>query len=275
MFDPASSSPSFMVCKTVGDIAYRSTDNVFDLSGDFPQSGRLATASPIKMTACPKVCNVYQDLTDNNRLLNEVLDRNSCPDLVMNLAQNIVANRIPVTNRRLNDFINRYVVKPGAPSYSSIGDSNILTTTPMKTPVVNATLPQRPQASKEQTTFAVQQPTNTTINNVPTPVTAAKKEKYQLSSGDEHFDNPTQEYFDNSSQGINSQQEHYRQQQNTPQTAPQAPLTVASLQQACKRCNKRSKALMVLVCIIFALILICCFLSSEEEKIPIPQQLFF
>jgi hypothetical protein len=227
MFDPASSSPSFMVCKTEGDVAYRQSSMLFDNAGDFPQSGMIYTASPIKMTSCPKTCNVYTDLTDNNRLLNEVLNRGSCPDLVMNLAQNIVSNQVPYTNKRLKDFISRYIIQPGqrlTPGFSSIGDSNLLTTTNIKTPAVNAVLP-KTQPS------AVPQPVNTTKFVQPTSPTALKTEKYE----------PSDEFFDYVGE----------------------PIKAKTSSSVCQDCNKRSKRLTITALIILSLILLTCYLSRK------------
>jgi hypothetical protein len=144
MFDPVSgTSPSAMVCKTFGDVPYRESYMQYSEDGAFNQFGLLSTASPIKMTSCPKQCNVYTNLTDSNRLLNIVLDRGACPDLVMNLAQNIVANKVQYTNRRLAEFINRYIIKSGyelTPGFSSLGQSNLLTVDNVKVPAVDPRL---------------------------------------------------------------------------------------------------------------------------------------
>jgi len=194
MFDPASSTPSFMVCKPVGEVAFRQSNAQYDVRGDFPQAGTLTTTSPILMKSCPKTCNLYTNLNDNNRLLNEVLDRGSCQDLVMNLAQNVVANKVPNSNRRLQEFIRRYVIQPGTkltPGFASIGDSNLLTTSNVKTPSQDSTLKQQPVA------LVAPVPNNTTRFVKPTTPTEPRLENYgedEEHFGDEYFDDA--EYFE-------------------------------------------------------------------------------
>ena len=99
-----------VVCKSVGDTVYRDQTQLYNISTDFSQSEGLNTTAPLKVAACPKTCDLTNNLDNTNRILNECLDRGVCQPEMMNLAENIVKNKIPVQNQRLQQFINQYIV---------------------------------------------------------------------------------------------------------------------------------------------------------------------
>jgi len=145
MFNPMSSS-SVEVCQTQGDLVFRTSEKRFNLSTDFPQSGQLKTAEPIRFTKCPKICNLItaDKLTDANVPLNIALDQGIAQDLIENLVENIVSQKLQhlVTNQRLKNFMKLYVqdgsVKVG---FASVGSGPYVTDRPVATPAVNPFIP--------------------------------------------------------------------------------------------------------------------------------------
>jgi len=120
MFDPTSNN-SAQVCRTQGDLVYRSSEKVSALDTLYPQTGKLQTASPLRFTKCPKICDIFdpEKLSDRNVPLNLALDRGICMDIIQNLIENLVTAQKTdvVTNQRLLRLMNAYVqngqVKPG------------------------------------------------------------------------------------------------------------------------------------------------------------------
>jgi hypothetical protein len=147
MYNPMSSS-SAVVCQTMGDVVFRAggENAVTAISTDFPQSGRLQTSEPVRITSCPKVCNVFSAelLSDKNIPLNIALDKGIAMDLVQNLVENIVSSRQQalVTNGRLLDFMNKYVmdgsVKPG---FSNLGAGPYVSSRALSVPAVSVSIP--------------------------------------------------------------------------------------------------------------------------------------
>ena len=147
-FNPTAPN-SAQVCTIEGDVVYRDSTKLFNLDTNYNWSGRLNTAEPIKFTGCKKTCDSMKNITEDDRVLNECLDRGVCGEVVANLAQNIVANGVQFQNSRLQDFIQKYVMgsKPGAavgvisPGASSLGASNTVTNRPVAVPAVNPFIP--------------------------------------------------------------------------------------------------------------------------------------
>ena len=143
MFNPVSPY-STMICKTQGDSAVRSNSDLYNLNTNFPWENKLDTVAPIKIEKCPKVCDVITtEITDSDFILNECLDRGIASDVLMNIAQNIVSNNIKCTNSRMNNFINRYIIsiKNPNPDTARLVNTNLLTTSNVRTPNVNTVLP--------------------------------------------------------------------------------------------------------------------------------------
>ena len=99
-----------VVCKSVGETVYRDQNQLYNISTDFSQSEGLNTTAPLKVTSCPKTCDLTQSIDNSNRILNECLDRGVCQPEMMNLAENIVKNKVVNNNQRLAQFINQYIV---------------------------------------------------------------------------------------------------------------------------------------------------------------------
>ena len=140
-FDPTSNG-SYSVCSDAGDMVFRSSNKVQAIDTDFPQSGKLNIAEPIKITQCPKVCNMFnqKNLSNDNIALNYALDAGIAMDLITNLIDNIVSagKQGIVTNDRLKKLMGSYVmdgsVKPG---FSTIGYGPLRTTQFSATPAVD------------------------------------------------------------------------------------------------------------------------------------------
>jgi hypothetical protein len=144
-FDPTSSS-SFSVCKTMGDVVFRSSGKLEANNTDFNQSGRLQTAEPIKIGQCPKVCDLLSaaNLTDDNKALNIALDNGIAMDLVQNLVENIISAGMQdqVTNSRLKDFMSKFIQDGGVkPGLYTLGKGPGMSGRPIATPAVNPYLP--------------------------------------------------------------------------------------------------------------------------------------
>jgi hypothetical protein len=132
---------SAQVCETVGNVVYRDSSKLYDLSGNVVYLGRLETPSPLKIADCPKVCDVFDlaKLTDDNFILNECLDMGVGLEIIQNLAQNLVSNQVPIANTRLQTYINQYMqngtVKPG---FASVGsNAPVISTIPTLNPALN------------------------------------------------------------------------------------------------------------------------------------------
>jgi len=102
-----------VVCKSVGETIYRDQNQLYNISTDFSQSEGLNTTAPLKATSCPKVCDVIQQgsLDNKDRVLNECLDRGVCQGQMMKLAQTLAQNNVPIQNDRLKQFMNQYIVE--------------------------------------------------------------------------------------------------------------------------------------------------------------------
>jgi hypothetical protein len=143
-FNPTSSS-SVSVCMDQGDLVYRQSEKVQAVDTLFPQTGKLSTTEPLRITKCPKVCNLFNEksLSNDNVALNIALDKGIAMDLIENLVDNLVAanQQSLVTNDRLKDFMSKYLmngsVKPG---YANLGASPYRTTRPIAVPAVNPSL---------------------------------------------------------------------------------------------------------------------------------------
>lgn len=134
------SSDSELTCQTNGDQVYRDDYTQFNIDTQF---NSLSIPSPIKIAPCPKVCDSITDnnVSENNNILNECLDRGIAFDVLINIAQNAISSNIKVTNRRFKKFIKKFVIMPGnslIPGYSSLGASPMLTTLNINTPAVDA-----------------------------------------------------------------------------------------------------------------------------------------
>ena len=145
MFDPTSDN-SAQVCMTQGDLVYRQSEKVSALDTLYPQSGQLTTASPIRFTKCPKMCDQFDEesLSDRNIPLNIALDRGIAMDLIQNLVENLVSagKTNMVTNSRLLRFMQSYVqdgsVKPGL---YQLGAGPYVSAKPVATPAVVPYIP--------------------------------------------------------------------------------------------------------------------------------------
>ena len=101
-----------IVCKEVGELIYRDKNQFYNISTDFTNTKGLDTTAPLKTASCPKVCDVLNlsSLDDTDRVLNECLQRGTCQTVMMDLAQRVKKNNVNVTNKRLLEFINQYIV---------------------------------------------------------------------------------------------------------------------------------------------------------------------
>lgn len=135
------------VCKTMGSVVYRDSNKLYNIDTNYMWSNVLTAPSPIKFKGCKKVCDVFSlsDLTEDDRILNECLDRGVGLDIIQNLAENLVSNNVPIRNSRLKAFIDRFVINKNSdqptPGFSSLGQAPIITNIPIATPAVNPYLP--------------------------------------------------------------------------------------------------------------------------------------
>ena len=139
-FNPTAPN-SAQVCQTLGDVVYRDSSKQYNIDTNFNWSGRLNTAEPIKFTSCKKTCDVFpaQGITDDDRVVNECLDRGIGMDIISNLAQNLVSKAVQVQNKRLKQYIDYYVIGQKSfpnltPGFSSLGASGVVTTQPIAIP---------------------------------------------------------------------------------------------------------------------------------------------
>jgi hypothetical protein len=72
--------------------------------------GKIET-SPLKVSKCEKRCDILNlaNFGDDDRVLNECLDRGSCQEVMMNLAENLAINNINIENKRMKKFIDGYI----------------------------------------------------------------------------------------------------------------------------------------------------------------------
>ena len=149
MFNPVSPY-STMICKTQGDSVVRSNSDLYNLNTNFPWENKLDTVAPIKIQKCPKVCDtIATEITDDDFILNECLDRGIALETLMNIAQNIVSKGVKCTNTRMNNFIQRYIISIGYPNpdTAKLESTNVLTTSNVRMPNVDPMLPKNKSLS--------------------------------------------------------------------------------------------------------------------------------
>lgn len=129
-----------ITCKSVGETIYRDKNNFYNISTNFAQNEGLDTTAGLKVAGCPKVCDVFSlsALDNNDRVLNECLDRGACQNILMNLSRKATENKVPITNTRLLNFINYYILSNPSTQLAqaaSIGsNAPIITTQPVTIP---------------------------------------------------------------------------------------------------------------------------------------------
>ncbi len=87
-----------------------SVSNNFENLRDFVVEGK-AEITPLKAGKCDKKCDILNlaNFGNDDRVLNECLDRGSCQEVMMNLAENLTINNIDVKNERMKKFIKGYI----------------------------------------------------------------------------------------------------------------------------------------------------------------------
>ncbi len=133
---------SAMICSTDGDFIYRRSDKMYNIDTQYNVLGKLSTPEPIRMAACPKICDKFTPelLSNNNRVLNECIDRGIAMDALVNIAENAIAAGVEITNERFIRFIKSFVLTKAdglKPGYSSIGASPMLTTVQRAVPAID------------------------------------------------------------------------------------------------------------------------------------------
>ena len=98
------------------ETAYTDPQNLLKVSNDF---GNLrdfivegkAEISPLRVGKCNKKCDILNlaNFGNDDRVLNECLDRGSCQEVMMNLAENLTINNIDIKNERMKKFIKGYI----------------------------------------------------------------------------------------------------------------------------------------------------------------------
>ncbi len=85
------------------------SDNFGNLR-DFIVEGK-AEITPLKAGKCDKKCDILNlaNFGNDDRVLNECLDRGSCQEVMMNLAENLTINNIDIKNERMKKFIEGYI----------------------------------------------------------------------------------------------------------------------------------------------------------------------
>jgi hypothetical protein len=132
-------------CTLVGDDSYKNPVKLYDISKKFG-SLKDDEISPLKASQCKQVCDVLNlsSFGDDDRVLNECLDRGSCGDVIMSLSENIVSNNIPYSNRRLKKFIDGYIAQDVTNIQTRVlvgGKNPQITTRPIDVPGPSVTLP--------------------------------------------------------------------------------------------------------------------------------------
>ena len=136
-----------IVCSNEGETIYRDKNQFYNISTNFAENQGIDSTSPLKATKCPKTCDLFSatGFDNTDRVLNECLDRGTCQPILMNLAEKVTQNNIPVTNDRFRDFINRFILTNRAtqPSLAASlgGNAPVITTQPNTTAGANVTLP--------------------------------------------------------------------------------------------------------------------------------------
>ncbi len=136
-------------CSLVGDDSYKNPVKLYDISKNFG-SLKDDEISPLKASQCKQVCDILNlsSFGDDDRVLNECLDRGSCGDVMMGLSENIVSNNIPYTNRRLKKFIDGYIAQDPVNNLQTrvlVGGKNPqITTRPIDVPGPSVTLQMNP-----------------------------------------------------------------------------------------------------------------------------------
>jgi hypothetical protein len=178
------STDGAITCRSVGETIYRDKNQFYNISTNFAQNQGLDTTAGLKVAGCPKVCDVFSlsALDNNDRVLNECLDRGACQNIMMDLAMKAKANNIPITNTRLLNFMNYYILQNPSTQLSqaaSLGGNAPTITTQQMTipgPVV--------QMAKQATNLAT--PTNTGVPTErfnytqPQNINMPSKEKFSL-----------------------------------------------------------------------------------------------
>ncbi len=143
MLNPLASN-SAVVCKTYGNNAYRDVNQVQAISTAFLLDAKLDAATPLSVHKCPKTCDILSinNFDENDRVLNEVLDRGLVQSGLMNLAQNIVKHGTKVNNSRLQNFIDKYIMTGNnQPNLAAqLGKTNVISTANFPTPI-SSTIP--------------------------------------------------------------------------------------------------------------------------------------
>ena len=133
---------SAMICSTDGDFIYRRSDKMYNIDTQYNALGKLSTPEPIRMAACPKICDKFTPelLSNENRVLNECIDRGIAMNALVNIAENAIAAGVEITNERFLRFIKSFVLTKAdglKPGYSSIGASPMLTTVQRAVPAID------------------------------------------------------------------------------------------------------------------------------------------
>ena len=108
-----SGQTSVDICENVGTFNYLDTKSEYDLTGDFPQSGRLKQVSPLYYTSCPDICDAKDTtinpdvLTEKDNVLNKCIEHGACTTTLLDLAYNLVKNSQTdkVTNKAFQKII--------------------------------------------------------------------------------------------------------------------------------------------------------------------------
>ena len=99
-------------CTSGSESDYKNPINLYNISKDF-SSLKDNELPSVKVGKCKQTCDILNlsNFGDDDRVLNECLDRGSCQEVMMDLSENIVANNISYSNQRLKEFINAYIVQ--------------------------------------------------------------------------------------------------------------------------------------------------------------------
>lgn len=133
---------SAMICSTDGDFIYRRSDKMYNIDTQYNALGKLSTPEPIRMAPCPKICDKFTPelLSNENRVLNECIDRGIAMDALVNIAENAIAAGVEITNERFKRFIQAFVLTKAdglKPGFSSLGASPMLTTVQRAVPAID------------------------------------------------------------------------------------------------------------------------------------------
>ena len=129
-----------VTCRSIGETIYRDKNNFYNISTNFAQNEGLDTTAGLKVAGCPVVCDVFSlsALDNNDRVLNECLDRGTCQGIMMNLSRQANEKKIPITNTRLQNFINYYIMSNATtqPAQAAAlgGNAPVITTQPITIP---------------------------------------------------------------------------------------------------------------------------------------------